>query len=166
MAVYPDRYFAGRTARLGAGTFQDDDGGIHYRYSRHRGGRGLNAEAVEPYLQLVSAVIVAGVALWMIWRTRRDRQLEKAGHHHDGEEVRKIDTGHGTMALEVFDDGLPPRWRIRFESGHGWAAKDVAVTTERPDKTRQAFSFTDRGDDLESVEAIPTICTRKLTACM
>src|SRR3954454_15246076 len=64
-------------------------------------GRGLNAETVEPYLQLASAVIVAGVALWMIWRTRRDQRLEKAGHHHHGEEVRKVDTGHGVMALEV-----------------------------------------------------------------
>src|SRR5215470_7685528 len=66
-------------------------------------GRGLHAEAIEPYLQLASAVIVAGVALWMIWRTRRDQLLEKAGHqhHHHGEDIRKVDTGHGVMALEV-----------------------------------------------------------------
>lgn len=129
-------------------------------------GRDLNTEAVEPYLQLVSAVIVAGVAFWMIWRTRRDQQLERTsrdhghhhshdGHHQHAEEVRKIDTGHGIMALEVFEHGVPPRWRIRFESGHGWAAKDVSVTTTRPDETRHAFAFADRGGYLESVEEIP-----------
>lgn len=124
-------------------------------------GGGLNAEAVEPYLQLASGIIVAGVAVWMIWRTRRDQRLAEAGHphdhshHHHGEEVRKIDTGHGVMALEVFEDGVPPRWRVRFESGHGWPAKDVSVVTERPDKSRQAFAFADRGGYLESVEEIP-----------
>jgi nickel/cobalt transporter (NicO) family protein len=119
-------------------------------------GRGLNAEAVEPYLQLASGLIVAGVAVWMIWRTRRDQKLEDAGHDHGhGEEVRKIDTGHGILALEVFEDGVPPRWRVRFESGHGWIAKDVSLVTERADTSRQAFAFADRGDYLESVEEIP-----------
>src|SRR3954452_15974192 len=36
-------------------------------------GRRFNVEAVEPYLQLLSAIIVAGVAFWVIWRTRRDQ---------------------------------------------------------------------------------------------
>lgn len=126
-------------------------------------GQGLNTEATEPYLQIVSAMIVLGVAGWMIWRTWRDQQLEKAGHDHPhdhsghshGEESHKIDTGHGVMALEVFEDGVPPRWRIRFESGHGWAAKDVTVVTERPDGSRQAFAFIDKGGFLESAEEIP-----------
>jgi len=124
-------------------------------------GRNFNTEATEPYLQLASAVLVAGVAAWMIWRTWKDQQLEKAGtdhdhgHHHHGGEVRKIDTGHGIMALEVFEQGVPPRWRVRFETGHGWAAKDVTVATERPGGDRQAFAFVDRGGYLESVEEIP-----------
>lgn len=120
-------------------------------------GRDLNAEATEPYLQLASAVIVFGVGAWMIWRTWRDQRLEQAGHahHHHGEEMRKIDTGHGVMTLEVFEDRVPPRWRMRFESGHGWKAGDVSVTTRRPDDAMQAFSFADRGGYLESVEEIP-----------
>lgn len=121
-------------------------------------GSRLNVEAVEPYLQILSAVIVAGVAAWIIWRTRRDQRLEIAGHtghHHHGDEVREIDTGHGVMALQVFDDGVPPRWRIRFGGGHGWAARDVTVVTERADASRQAFAFADHGDYLESLEEIP-----------
>src|SRR6478735_8233142 len=35
--------------------------------------RGLSAEAVEPYFQLASAAIVVTMALWMIWRARRDQ---------------------------------------------------------------------------------------------
>ncbi|WP_256325985.1 hypothetical protein [Sphingomonas sp. YR710] len=40
-------------------------------------GQNLNAGTTEPYLQIASAVIVLGVGLWMIWRTRRDT-LEEA----------------------------------------------------------------------------------------
>ncbi|MBU9836042.1 nickel/cobalt efflux protein RcnA [Rahnella perminowiae] len=53
----------------------------------------FTAEAVEPWLQLVSAVIILGTAAWMFWRTFRGEQLWKRehthghhtdhGHHHD-----------------------------------------------------------------------------------
>lgn len=36
-----------------------------------------------------------------------------------------------------------------------WDASDVVVVTERPDGSRQAFAFVDRGDYLESVDEIP-----------
>ena len=86
------------------------------------------------------------------------------GHHgHDhghggpahGEDIRRIDTGHGVVAVEVFEDGVPPRWRIRTERGHAWTAGDVTVVTERPDGARRAFTFVDRGGYLESVDEIP-----------
>lgn len=132
--------------------------------------RGLDAETMEPYFQVASAVIIIGVALWMLRRTRQDQQRAKAagnGHtHHDhahghahghgqSEDVRRIDTGHGVLALEIFETGMPPRWRLRSESGPNWAAKDVTIETERPDSARQAFSFINRGGYLESVEEIP-----------
>jgi nickel/cobalt transporter (NicO) family protein len=120
-------------------------------------GRNYAAEAVEPYLQLASAAVVAGVALWMIWRTRREQMREHDhihAHAHDFD-VRRIDTGHGVVSLEIFEEGAPPRWRMRATGGNGWRAADVVVVTERPDNTRQAFAFADRGDFLESVEEIP-----------
>ena len=124
--------------------------------------RGVSAEAFEPYFQLASAAIIILIALWMLWRTWQDQRRARAasgehehhGHAH-GEDVRRIDTGHGLIAVEVFEDGVPPRWRIRCESGHGWGADDVVVVTERPDGARQAFTFADRGAYLESIEEIP-----------
>jgi nickel/cobalt transporter (NicO) family protein len=41
-------------------------------------GDGLRAEAVEPWLHLVSGVLILAVAAWMAWRTRS----HMAGHHH------------------------------------------------------------------------------------
>ena len=139
--------------------------------------QGIDAEVFEPYFQLASAGIIIGIALWMMWRTWQDQQAAKAaaghdhGHHphnghndrhghphaahHHGEDVRRIDTGHGVIAVEVFEDGVPPRWRIRNERGHGWHAKDIMIATERPDGSRQGFSFVQRDGYLESAEEIP-----------
>ena len=124
--------------------------------------QGVDAETFEPYFQLASAAVIIAIALWMLWRTWREQQEAKAaagGHHHEhghhhGEDIRRIDTGHGVIAVEVFEDGVPPRWRIT-ERGHAWKAGDVTVVTERPDGARRAFTFVDRGGYLESVDEIP-----------
>lgn len=141
--------------------------------------RGVDAETFEPYFQLLSAAIIIALAIWMLWRTWRDQQRAKAaagnythshGHHyshdrghdhshshddHHHGDVRRIDTVHGVISVEVFEDDVPPRWRIRSEHGHPWAAHEVTIVTERPDGSRQTFTFTDRGGYLESAEAIP-----------
>lgn len=131
--------------------------------------QGVDAETFEPYFQLASAAVIIAIALWMLWRTWREQQEAKAAagghrhghdhghdhHHHHGGDVRRIDTGHGVIAVEVFEDGGPPRWRIRTERGHAWKAGDVTVVTERPDGTRQGFAFVDRGGFLESRDEIP-----------
>lgn len=120
-------------------------------------GRGINTETTEPYLLLGSAVIVLGIGIWMLWRTRADQKAEAAHdhhHHHSEDEVRHIDTGHGTMRLEIFEEGVPPRWRASFSKG-GWKAEDVTLTTNRGEDRMQSFRFVDRGDFIESVEEIP-----------
>jgi nickel/cobalt exporter len=142
---------------------------------------GIDAETFEPYFQLASAAIIIGIALWMLSRTWQDQRRAQAAagghahghdHHHDhghghshahddhhahehGEEIRRIDTGHGVVAMEIFEDGVPPCWRIRTERGHAWAAGDVTVVTERLDGARQAFTFVNHGDFLESTDPIP-----------
>ncbi|MDF2117922.1 nickel/cobalt efflux transporter [Roseiarcaceae bacterium H3SJ34-1] len=119
-------------------------------------GRNWSSEATEPYLQMASAVLIVGIALWMIWRTWREQNAESEHeHHHHGEEMGRIETAHGTVALEVFEDSVPPRWRIRFEHGEHFAAGNVTVETIRPDLTRQVFQFLDRNGFLESVDEIP-----------
>lgn len=123
-------------------------------------GRNWSAEATEPYFQVGSAVLIIGVAAWMIWRTRRDQQLAHThDHHHDHghDEAKHIDTGHGTVRLEVFEDGVPPRFRLYQERprDHAWPASDIRVETERPDGTRQSFDFVQRDGFVESGQTIP-----------
>ena len=75
------------------------------------------------------------------------------GHHHDA--VRRIATAAGEVVLEIFEEGVPPRFRLREESGAGLAAAPVTAEITRPDGGRQTFAFVDRGRYLESLDEIP-----------
>ena len=51
-------------------------------------GQQWSAEASEPWMQIVSAVLIVGVAAWMLWRTARDKAAcfhdhGDGGHDHD-----------------------------------------------------------------------------------
>ncbi|EOG6098567.1 TPA: nickel/cobalt efflux transporter RcnA [Pseudomonas aeruginosa] len=126
-------------------------------------GNNLNAETTEPYFQLASAAIIIAIALWMLWRTWRGEQMWKFeqgdghhhGHDHAHDETRRVDTGHGRVELSIFEEGVAPRWRMRFLSDHRWDAPDVALQTVRADGRMQRFAFVDRGEYLESLDEIP-----------
>lgn len=122
-------------------------------------GQQWNAERNEPYLQVISAALIVAVALWMIWRTRRQQDSIDSGHGHghSHDEAKRIDTGHGIVRLEVFEDGVPPRFRLYHEGrgGHVWSAEQVSVETERADGSRQVFSFLARAGFIESEQEIP-----------
>jgi Co/Zn/Cd efflux system component len=74
-------------------------------------------------------------------------------HHHDA--AHAIATAAGTVVVEIFEDGVPPRFRLRAETAPALAAEAVSVETVRPDGARQLFAMADRGGFLESIEQIP-----------
>jgi nickel/cobalt exporter len=49
-----------------------------------------------------------------------------------------------TLSIEVFEDGVPPRWRIQSKTGDLPSAADVLVTTIRADGGEQIFAFAAR----------------------
>ena len=118
-------------------------------------GQQWNAEASEPYLQVISAVLIIGTAIWMMWRTGKQKQMTDHDHSHD--ETKQIDTGHGIVRLEVFEVGLPPRFRLYSESKHGhvWTTDEVRLETKRSDSSSQMFNFIQRDGFLESQQEIP-----------
>jgi cation diffusion facilitator family transporter len=92
--------------------------------------------------------------------------LSSGGHHHghshgqaheghDHNEAHQITTDAGVIVLGVFEDGVPPRFRLRVETGPALTAQAASVETVRPDGARQVFTMKDQGDYLESVEEIP-----------
>ena len=143
--------------------------GLHYAAK-------LDVEKSEPYFQLASGVIILILAAWTFARTRREKK-EEAAHSHshahphahgpagDGPNGGQlIDTGgHGEIEITVFEDGVPPRFRLFFfEQGDrstavSPAGQAVILETVRPDATRQTFEFQPATDGkyLESTTAIP-----------
>ena len=75
-----------------------------------------------------------------------------ADHHDD---AQRIETDFGSVALEIFEHGVPPRFRLAFESASRPPADTITVETVRPGGARQVFTFADRGGHLESVDEIP-----------
>ncbi len=76
-----------------------------------------------------------------------------AGHDHN--ESKRIATRDGAVVLDVFEDDVPPRFRLKAESGPALTASAVSVETVRPDGARQVFAFADRGGFLQSTDEIP-----------
>ena len=94
--------------------------------------------------------------------------LLSGGHHHDhshghshdhdhdhGEQPRRIELGRGTLEIEVFEDNVPPRFRVSANTGALLKASDVTIETIRPDGSRQLFAFEHRDGYLESRDEIP-----------
>jgi cation diffusion facilitator family transporter len=80
---------------------------------------------------------------------------DHAEHDH-ATESRTIATAQGAVELSIFEQGVPPRFRL--VPGAQPAAGSVAplgLETRRPDGTRQSFSFVNRGGYWESTEEIP-----------
>ena len=66
-------------------------------------GRQWSAEASEPWMQVISALLIIGVAVWMLWRTSQNKAAcfhdhgSEGGHDHDHEH-HGHDHAHGTPA--------------------------------------------------------------------
>src|SRR5277367_5459898 len=92
--------------------------------------------------------------------------LLSGGDHHHGhshghgasgaiDESRRLTTKDGSIVLDIFEDGVPPRFRIYADTGPAPSAMAICLETVRPDGARQSFRFADRGDYLESIDEIP-----------
>jgi cation diffusion facilitator family transporter len=84
------------------------------------------------------------------------------GHGHGGahgdhghDDAHRIATPSGDLILEVFEDGVPPRFRMRAANGPGPSAEATVITTVRADGTSREFTLAARGDFLESIAEIP-----------
>lgn len=111
----------------------------------------------------VVGLLVNIASAWLLSGGDHHGHSHGHGHTHDqhaehehGEEVQLIKTPSGVFALSIFEDDVPPVFRIRAETkGAELPAQDVTVTTIRPDGTRQIFAFSRTSGFLESTADIP-----------
>jgi cation diffusion facilitator family transporter len=84
------------------------------------------------------------------------------GHHHGHaghddqahDEVHRIETAGGVVELSIFEEGVPPRFRLQANGRNAFAGA-VSIETIRPDGGRQSFTMVNVGAYLESVDEIP-----------
>ena len=124
------------------------------RYGSH-----WNAEATEPYFHLFSAAVIVVLAAWMFWRTRRDVRAAHDHHHHHGghDDATLFETALGTVKLLVFEDGVPPVFRVELPADVSGSVNpaDVCIETLRVGGARETYSFAAREGFLESTTEIP-----------
>jgi cation diffusion facilitator family transporter len=80
---------------------------------------------------------------------------DHASHDHHHDDAHRIETGDSVLLLEIFEDGVPPRFRLSCESGRALLKDQVTIETVRPGGARQAYAMIDRGGYLESIDEIP-----------
>ena len=143
-------------------------------------GRNWDAHGIEPYFQFASAVVVIGVAVWMLWRIRRQQSAcfhdhgADAGHHdhhgdhghherghshdhsHHHEEVKLVDTGHGVLKLSIHEEGGKARFMVASQGlhHHALAASEIGVEIERPGASPECFTFIQKDGVLVSRQAV------------
>ncbi|MGA8611682.1 MAG: CDF family Co(II)/Ni(II) efflux transporter DmeF [Xanthobacteraceae bacterium] len=84
-------------------------------------------------------------------------------HAHDHDQAHALQTSAGPLTLEIFEDGVPPRFRLSC-ADQELSAAEMSVETVRPDGVRQIFAMTSRSGYLESVDEIPE--PHAFTACV
>lgn len=107
-----------------------------------------------PIAVLGLAVNVASA--WLLSGGHHHGHSHSHAHDHDhAEPARRIGLGLRILQIEVFEDHVPPRFRVSADSDVLLEAADVTIETVRPDGSRQLFTFQDRGAYLESRDEIP-----------
>ena len=86
-----------------------------------------------------------------------------ADHPHDHDQAHSLRTSAGSLTLEIFESGVPPRFRLSC-AGKDLCADEMSVETVRPDGGRQIFAMTSRSGYLESIDEIPE--PHAFTACV
>lgn len=101
------------------------------------------------------AVLGLLVNLASVWLLSGDHHGH-AAHHAHGDEAQTISTGAGVFAVSIFEDGVPPVFRISPAANQACiAGARATITTIRADGSHQTFDMAERGDRLESIDAIP-----------
>ncbi|CCN63542.1 putative Nickel/cobalt transporter,high-affinity [Vibrio nigripulchritudo POn4] len=116
----------------------------------------LTAEAVEPWMQLVSGCIILATGIWMFLRTwREEHNWYKSHHLSDDWTTQVIDTGHGHVSLSIVEDGLHNRFQLRTLSGRSLTPETVKlILPAASSRHSETYNFIQRDGYLESASCI------------
>lgn len=101
------------------------------------------------------------LSVWLLSGGNHQGHSHGHGHgehaaHDDEDEAKNFVTSAGVFSLTVFEDDVPPVFRIQPQTdGAPLSAQEVTVKTIRPDGTENIYKFVQESDYLESTETIP-----------
>jgi len=104
------------------------------------------------------AVLGLLVNIASVWLLSGDHHGHSHGHGHDhgDDEAQQVSTSAGTLTLSIYEDGVPPVFRLAPSSGDTqFTRSTVSIVTIRPGGVRQIFDMAARGTYLESKNEIP-----------
>ncbi|UXI03373.1 nickel/cobalt efflux protein RcnA [Photobacterium sp. TY1-4] len=116
----------------------------------------FTAQAVEPWMQLISGVIILATGIWMFWRTwHGERAWHRArGHAHDWT-TQVVDTGHGHLSLSIVEEGLHHRFQLKMLNGKPLKSDEVQLSiATHSGKPSDTYHFVARDGYLESASCI------------
>jgi cation diffusion facilitator family transporter len=105
-----------------------------------------------PIAGLGLIVNVASVLLLSGGGHHHDHSHGHSGHDHD--EAHYLRTSAGPLTLEIFEDDVPPRFRLSG-ARRDLSPDELSIETVRAGGLRQTFTMAQRGGYLESIDEIP-----------
>lgn len=171
--TYARRYANDRSFTFGTGKFGDLAGYssaivlamIALLIGYEAVSRFLNPVAISFNEAIPIAVLGLAVNLASAWLVSGGHHGHAHGHshghghghaHYHGEDIRRIAlAGGNSLELEVFEDGVPPRFRLQPSERLQLHPSHVVIETIRSGGDRQTFTFADRAGVLESLDEIP-----------
>jgi cation diffusion facilitator family transporter len=118
----------------------------------------INFNEAIPIAALGLIVNVASVLLLSGGRRGHDHTHSHTSQSQEGhgehDRTHSLQTSAGSMTLQIFEDGFPPRFRLSCTDKE-LPADEMSVETVRPDGMRQIFAMTSRSGYLESIDEIP-----------
>jgi len=117
----------------------------------------FQADATEPFFQIASGVAIILIAVWMLYRTWREQHADQH-HHHSHDDIKVVNTGHGSVQLQIFEAGQPPRFRLSAVPGAKPTVlkeSEIVIESMRPDGATQLFQFERKDGFLESKDIVP-----------
>ncbi|WP_108650588.1 nickel/cobalt efflux protein RcnA [Dongshaea marina] len=125
----------------------------------------FTAQAAEPWMLLVSGIIIVSTGFWMLWRTWSDARAwrKAASQSHDRTE-QLVDTGHGLISLAIVEEGLHSRFQLRVLKGKPLKPAEVKLKLYQPESEQAVdYYFVERNGYLESASCVvkaPKLSTR------
>ena len=108
-----------------------------------------------------AGLLVNVLSVWLLSGGNHQGHSHGHGHgehaaHDEDDEAKNFVTASGVFSLSVFEDGVPPVFRITPQTaGVPLPAQAVTVTTIRPDGSQHIYKFAQLSGYLESTSNIP-----------